>query len=99
MRRISIRYTGFRECPNCEGRGDDGSAWRPFECRRCKGSGRLITGVEVEDSLEGVLPASRYDFNALGEVYLLDYDEDEEFEVIRPASGEGPRGPSSAGPG
>lgn len=99
MRRISIRYTGFRECPNCGGRGDDGAAWRPFECKRCKGRGTLITAVEVEDSVEGVLPPSRYDFNALGEVYLLDFDEDEALEVIRPACGEGPRGPSSADPG
>src|SRR5918994_4530002 len=85
MRTIAIRYTDFRECPNCEGRGDDGSAWRPFTCRRCKGRGRLVTGVEVEDSVEGVLPRSRYDFNSLGEVYLLDIDEAEEIEVIRPA--------------
>jgi hypothetical protein len=48
------------------------------------GRGRLVTGVEVEDSVEGVLPRSRYDFNALGEVYLLDFDEDEELEVVRP---------------
>jgi hypothetical protein len=47
------------------------------------GRGRLVTGVEVEDSVDGVLPRSRYDFNALGEVYLLDFDEDEEFEVVR----------------
>jgi hypothetical protein len=49
------------------------------------GRGRLVTGVEVEDSVDGVLPRSRYDFNALGEVYLLDFDEDEEFEVVRAA--------------
>jgi hypothetical protein len=85
MRTIAIRYTGFRECPNCEGRGNDGSDWRPFECRRCKGRGRLVTAVEVEDSVGGVLPRSRYDFNAQGEVYLIDSDEDEEIEVIRPA--------------
>jgi RecJ-like exonuclease len=85
MRTITVRYTGFRECPNCEGRGDDGSSWRPFECRRCKGRGRLVTGVEVEDSVEGLLPRSRYDFNSAGEVYLLDFDEAEEIEVIRPA--------------
>ena len=42
-----------------------------------------MTGVEVEDSVDGVLPRSRYDFNALGEVYLFDFDEDEEFEVVR----------------
>ena len=59
----------------------------------------MVTAVEVEDSVEGVLPSSRYDFNALGEVYLLDFDEDEEIEVIRPASGGGPRGPSSEVPG
>jgi hypothetical protein len=41
--------------------------------------------VEVEDSVEGVLARSRYDFNSLGEVYLLDFDESEEIEVIRPA--------------
>ncbi|MDQ2671470.1 MAG: hypothetical protein M3Y38_01445 [Actinomycetota bacterium] len=44
-----------------------------------------MTDVEVEDSVEGVLPRLRYDFNALGEVYLLDFDEDEEFEVVRPS--------------
>ncbi|HEX2738989.1 MAG TPA: hypothetical protein VHM69_00975, partial [Rubrobacter sp.] len=58
--------------------------WRPTECKRCRGRGRLVTGVEIEDSVEGVLPRSRYDFNALGEVYLLDFDEDEELEVVRP---------------
>ncbi|CAN5707766.1 hypothetical protein BH24ACT20_BH24ACT20_14160 [soil metagenome] len=84
MRTITIYYTGFRQCPNCAGKGDDGSSWRPIECKRCKGAGRLITGVEVEDSVEGKLPSTRYDFNALGEVYLVDFDEDEEFEVIRP---------------
>ncbi len=83
MRTIIIRYTDFRECPNCGGRGDDGTSWRPIECKRCKGAGRLITDIEVEDSVEGKLPASRYDFNALGEVYLIDFDEDEELEVIR----------------
>ncbi|MCA1719403.1 MAG: hypothetical protein LC781_22135 [Actinobacteria bacterium] len=41
-----------------------------------------MTDVEVEDSVMGVLSRSRYDFNALGEVYLLDFDEDEEFEVV-----------------
>jgi len=41
-----------------------------------------VTDVELEDSVEGILPRSRYDFNALGEVYLLDFDEDEEFEVV-----------------
>ena len=85
MRTITIRYTAFRECPNCEGRGHDGATWRPMECKRCKGRGRLVTDVEVEDSVEGVLPRSRYDFNTLGEVYLLDFDEDEELEVIRPS--------------
>jgi hypothetical protein len=85
MRTITIRYTGFRECPNCEGRGNDGSDWRPFECRRCKGRGRLVTDVEVEDAVEGILPRSRYDFNTQGEVYLIDFNEDEEIEVIRPA--------------
>ena len=83
MRTITIRYTAFRECPNCEGRGDDGASWRPTECRRCRGRGRLVTDVEVEDSLEGVLSGSSYDFNALGEVFLLDYEEGEEFEVKR----------------
>jgi hypothetical protein len=42
-----------------------------------------VTAVEVEDSKEGVLPSSSYDFNALGEVYLLDFDEGEEFEIVR----------------
>ena len=84
MRTITIRYTGFRPCPNCDGRGDDGSEWRPFECKRCKGQGRLVTDVEVEDSETGLLPRSSYDFNALGEVFLLDFDEGEPFEVIRP---------------
>lgn len=84
MRTITIRYTAFRECPNCGGRGDDGASWRPAECKRCRGRGRLVADVEVEDSVEGVLPRSRYDFNALGEVYLLDFDEGEELEVVRP---------------
>ena len=83
-RTLTIRYTSLRECPNCEGRGDDGAAWRPVECKRCEGRGRLVTDVEVEDSVGGKLPRSRYDFNARGEVYLLDFDEDEELEVIRP---------------
>lgn len=85
-RTITIRYTGFRECPNCEGRGDDGADWRPMECKRCRGRGKLITDVQVEDSVEGILPRPSYDFNALGEVYLLDFDENEEIEVIRPES-------------
>ena len=84
-RKLTIRYTGFRECPNCEGRGDDGAAWRPVECKRCGGRGRLVTDVEVEDSAGEKLPRSRYDFNARGEVYLLDFDEGEELEIIRPA--------------
>ena len=42
-----------------------------------------MTGVEVEDSVHGVLPRSSYDFNALGEVYLLGFDEQEPFEVVR----------------
>jgi len=46
------------------------------------GRGTLVTGVEVEDSVDGVLPRPRYDFNALGEVYLLDFDEEEDFEVV-----------------
>ena len=77
----------MEECSNGQGRGDDGSAWRPFECRRCKGRGRLVTDVEVVDSVLGPLPRSRYDFNAVGEVFLLDFDEAEleELEVIRPA--------------
>lgn len=83
-RKLTIRYTDSRECPNCEGRGNDGSAWRPFECKRCKGRGKLISGVEIEDSVEGKLPRSRYDFNERGEVFLLDFDEEEELEVIRP---------------
>ncbi len=84
MRTLIIRYTGFRECPNCEGRGDNGAAWRPFPCKRCEGRGKLVTDVEVEDSEEGKLPRTSYDFNAKGEVFLLDFDEDEELEVIRP---------------
>jgi len=44
-----------------------------------------VTDVEVEDSVMGILPRSRYDFNALGNVYLLDFDEDEEFKVVRPS--------------
>lgn len=83
MRTITIRYTAFRDCPNCEGRGDDGASWRPAECKRCKGKGKLVIGIEVEDSQKGVLPRSSYDFNAQGEVFLLDFDEDEEFEVRR----------------
>lgn len=85
MRTITIRYTSFRECPNCEGRGDDGASWRPTPCKRCEGRGRLVTGVEVEDSGRGLLPRGAYDFSARGEVFLLDFDEDEELEVIRPA--------------
>lgn len=83
-RTLTIRYTNFRECPICEGRGDDGAAWRPVECKRCAGRGKLVTGVEVEDSAEGKLPRSSYDFNERGEVFLLDFDEEEELEVIRP---------------
>ncbi len=82
-RTITIRYTSFRECPNCGGRGDDGAAWRPLPCKRCEGRGRLVTGVEVEDSVRGKLPRSDYDFNTKGEVFLVDFDEDEEIEVIR----------------
>ena len=94
-RTLTIRFTGFRECPNCGGRGDDGTTWRPLECKRCKGRGQLVTGVEIEDSERGTLPASAYDFNALGEVFLLDFDEDDEIEVIRPESSWDQRGPSS----
>ena len=83
MRTITIRYTAFRDCPNCGGRGDDGASWRPAQCKRCKGKGKLVTGVEVEDSKNGVLPPSHYDFNAMGEVFLLDFAEDEDFEVRR----------------
>ena len=43
-----------------------------------------MTGVEVEDSVRGKLPRSAYDFNTKGEVFLVDFDEDEEIEVIRP---------------
>ena len=81
-RTITIRYTSFRECPNCGGRGDDGAAWRPVPCKRCEGRGRLVTDVEVEDSVRGKLPRSAYDFNAKGEVFLVDFDEDEGIEVI-----------------
>ncbi len=84
MRTLTIRYTGFRQCPICDGRGDDGAAWRPIECKRCKGRGRLVTGIELEDSVEGELPRSRYDFNERGEVFLLNFDEEEELEVVRP---------------
>ncbi len=83
VKKLTICYTGFRTCPNCEGRGDDGASWRPFPCKRCEGRGRLVTEVEVEDSKLGRLPRSAYDFNAKGEVFLLDLDEDEEIEVTR----------------
>jgi hypothetical protein len=83
-RTITVRYTGSRDCPNCGGGGDDGAAWRPTECRRCKGRGSLITGVEVEDSIEGLLPRSRYDFYSTGEVELIDFDEADEIEVVGP---------------
>jgi hypothetical protein len=83
-RTLTIRYTSFRECPNCGGLGDDGASWRPLPCKRCEGRGRLVTDVEVEDSKLGKLPRSAYDFNARGEVFLLDFDEDEEIEVVRP---------------
>ena len=83
-RKITIRYTGFRECPNCGGRGNDGAAWRPFACKRCEGRGRLVTVVELEDSVRGKLPRSAYDFNAKGEVFLIDLEEGEDIEVIRP---------------
>ena len=75
-RKLTIRYTGFRPCPNCEGRG------------------RLVTDVEVEDSVWGKLPRTTYDFNAGGEVFLLDFEEDEEIEVIRPEEPWDRRGPS-----
>lgn len=83
-RTVTVRYTDSRECPNCDGRGDDGASWRPTECRRCRGRGRLITGVEVEDSIEGVLPRSRFDFYSTGEVELIDFDEEDEIEVVSP---------------
>ena len=83
MRTLTIHYTASRPCPNCEGRGDDGASWRPVACKRCRGRGRLITDVEIEDSAGGLLSRSDYDFNSLGEVFLLDFDE--EVEVIRPA--------------
>jgi len=83
-RTVTVRYTGFRDCPNCRARGDDGAAWRPVPCRRCKGRGRLITAVEVEDSIEGLLPRSRYDFYSTGEVELIDFDEEDEIEVVAP---------------
>ena len=54
-------------------------------CKRCEGRGKLVTGVEVEDSKRGPLPRDAYDFNARGEVFLLDFDDDEELEVIRSA--------------
>lgn len=43
-----------------------------------------MTDVKVEDLERGELPRSAYDFNARGEVFLVDFDESEEFEVIRP---------------
>lgn len=43
-----------------------------------------MTDVEVEDSVRGKLSRSAYDFNTKGEVFLVDFDEDEEIEVIRP---------------
>ncbi len=43
----------------------------------------MVTAVEVEDSVRGKLPRSAYDFNARGEVFLLDFEESEEFEVVR----------------
>ena len=43
----------------------------------------MVTEVEVEDSVGGKLLRSAYDFNERGEVFLLDFDEDEEFEVVR----------------
>lgn len=85
-RSLTIHYTGFRACPNCGGRGDDGATWRPFPCKRCEGRGKLVTAVEVEDSVRGKLLRSSYDFNARGEVFLVDFDEDEEIEVIRPGT-------------
>jgi hypothetical protein len=85
VRTLTIRYTATRTCPNCDGRGDDGVSWRPMECKRCRGRGSLITAVEVDDSREGTMDASHYDFNERGEVFLLDFDEDEELEIIRPA--------------
>jgi hypothetical protein len=54
----------------------------------------LVTDVEVEDSVWGKLPRTTYDFNAGGEVFLLDFDEDEEIEVIRPEEPWYRRGPS-----
>jgi hypothetical protein len=42
-----------------------------------------VTDVEVEDSVCGKLPRSAYDFNTKGEVFLVDFDEDEEIEVVR----------------
>jgi hypothetical protein len=83
-RKITIRYTGFRECPNCKGHGNDGASWRPLPCKRCEGRGKLVTAVEVEDSARGRLPRSAYDFNAKGEVFLLGLDENEKFEVVPP---------------
>ncbi len=42
-----------------------------------------MTDVEVEDSERGKLPRTSYDFNAKGAVFLIDFDEGEEFEIIR----------------
>jgi hypothetical protein len=43
-----------------------------------------VADIEVEDSVWGKLPRSAYDFNTKGEVFLVDFDEDEEIDVIRP---------------
>ena len=82
MRTITIRYTAFRECPNCEGRGTTAP---PGALRSAGGAreGQARDRRRGRGLRRGVLPRSRYDFNALGEVYLLDFDEDEEFEVVR----------------
>jgi hypothetical protein len=40
--------------------------------------------VEVEDSIKGLLPRSHYDFYSTGEVELIDFEEDDEIQVVGP---------------
>ena len=49
-----------------------------------RGARQAGYGRRVEDSVRGKLPRTAYDFNAGGEVFLLDFDENEEIEVVRP---------------
>ena len=75
-RTITIRYTGFRECPNCGGRGDDGAAWRPFPCKRCEGRGRLVTAGGGGEAGRGEVAPSAHHFNAEGGGFFLDFGEE-----------------------